>query len=50
MIGHGGTIEPALVAAFPDADHARWGAASSHLEGARVGHDADGPQSFELRR
>jgi hypothetical protein len=34
VISSGGSIEPVLVAALPDADHAGWGGALHRLEGA----------------
>ena len=34
VVSAGGSIEPVLVAALPDADHAGWGGALHHLEGA----------------
>ena len=40
VIGHGGGIEPGLVACLPDADHQSWGAPFSRCDGARLGfHD-----------
>jgi broad specificity phosphatase PhoE len=40
VISHGGTVEPALVACLPDADHASWGEAFNHCDGARLAfHD-----------
>lgn len=36
VISSGGSIEPVLVAALPDCDHAEWGAALHHLEGATL--------------
>lgn len=39
VISSGGTIEPVLVAALPDADHADWGGPFHHLEGARLTWD-----------
>ena len=36
FIGHSGELELALVAAFPQADHAQWGKPFSHCEGARL--------------
>ena len=40
VIGHGGGIEPGLVACLPDADHQPWGPPFSHCDGARLGfHD-----------
>lgn len=37
LIGHGGAIEPALVACQPEADHRRWGAPFGHCDGVRLG-------------
>lgn len=34
IVSHGGSIEPALVACLPDADHSRWGSPFSHCDGA----------------
>lgn len=36
IVSSGGSIEPVLVAALPDADHAAWGGPLHHLEGATV--------------
>jgi hypothetical protein len=36
LLGHGGGIEPGLVACLPDADHESWGAPLGHCEGARL--------------
>ena len=41
VIGHSGQIEAALVAAFPKADHASWGASFGHCEGARLIFDGE---------
>ncbi|MCB0084574.1 MAG: hypothetical protein KDE47_26725 [Caldilineaceae bacterium] len=41
FISHGGELELALVAAFPHADHATWGAPFGHCEGARLIFDGD---------
>jgi broad specificity phosphatase PhoE len=41
FVGHGGAIEPALVACLPGADHQRWGRLFGHCDGARLGF-ADG--------
>jgi broad specificity phosphatase PhoE len=50
VISHGGTIEPALVACLPRADHAAWGGSLGHCEGARLGF-ADGAfASIEMHR
>ena len=37
VIGHGGGIEPGLVACLPDANHQSWGPPFSHCDGARLG-------------
>jgi broad specificity phosphatase PhoE len=50
LISHGGTIEPALVACLPDADHAAWGPCFSHCDGARLAWDNGAFSSIELRR
>jgi broad specificity phosphatase PhoE len=39
VVGHGGGIEPGLVACLPDADHGSWGAPLGHCDGARLGFD-----------
>lgn len=36
FIGHSGELELALVAAFPQADHAQWGGPFNYCEGARL--------------
>ena len=36
VIGHSGELESALVACFPDADHAAWGGPFDPCEGARL--------------
>jgi len=36
FVGHSGELEAALVACFPDANHAEWGMAFGPLEGARL--------------
>lgn len=36
VIGHSGELESALVACFPDADHAAWGGPFNPCEGARL--------------
>jgi hypothetical protein len=36
LIGHSGELEIALVACFPNADHAVWGAPFAQCEGARL--------------
>jgi broad specificity phosphatase PhoE len=39
FVGHGGGIEPGLVACLPEADHGSWGAPFGHCDGARLGFD-----------
>ena len=39
VVGHGGGIEPGLVACLPDADHELWGAPLGHCDGTRLGFD-----------
>ncbi|MFI7464591.1 hypothetical protein [Nonomuraea sp. NPDC049646] len=41
LVGHGGAIELALAACFPDASHDSWGTPFAHCDGARLGF-ADG--------
>jgi broad specificity phosphatase PhoE len=41
VIAHSGELEIALVACFPNADHATWGAPFGHCEGARLGFDGE---------
>jgi broad specificity phosphatase PhoE len=41
VIGHGGGIEPALVACLPHADHQSWGAPFAHCDGARLSFEGD---------
>jgi broad specificity phosphatase PhoE len=50
VISHGGTIEPALVACVPHADHTSWGDPLGHCEGARLTFDQGGFVAIELRR
>jgi broad specificity phosphatase PhoE len=50
IIGHGGTLEPALVTFAPDADHSSWGAAFGHLHGARLEFDGTHVTNVEIRR
>jgi broad specificity phosphatase PhoE len=44
MICHSGDLETALVAGFPDADHAAWGGPFAPYEGARLVFDGDPPR------
>jgi broad specificity phosphatase PhoE len=39
VVGHGGGIEPGLVACLPDADHRSWGGPFGHCDGARLAFD-----------
>jgi len=50
VVGHGGGIEPALVACLPDADHESWGAPLGHCDGARLGFDRGRFLSVQFRR
>ena len=43
VIAHSGDIETALVACFPDADHAAWGATFNPCDGARLLFEGDPP-------
>jgi hypothetical protein len=44
MIGHSGQVELGLVASFPDADHAAWGAPLACCEGARLVFEGEPPR------
>jgi len=50
FVGHGGGIEPALVACLPDADHQRWDGLLSHCDGARLRFTDGGFVDVEFRR
>jgi broad specificity phosphatase PhoE len=50
VVGHGGGIEPGLVACLPDADHESWGAPFSHCDGARLCFNEGKFVSIEFRR
>ncbi|WP_144127346.1 histidine phosphatase family protein [Catellatospora sichuanensis] len=50
VVGHGGTLEPALVACTPDADHAAWGPAFGHLHGATLEFDGTRLVRVAVRR
>jgi len=41
VVSSGGSIEPAVVAAFPSGDFAAWGTAIHHPEGATLVFDGD---------
>jgi broad specificity phosphatase PhoE len=45
LIGHSGELESALVALFPDADHAAWGRPFGPCEGARLTFSGE-PERF----
>jgi hypothetical protein len=50
FVGHGGGIEPALVACLPGADHQQWDGLFGHCDGVRLGF-ADGEfVDVEFRR
>ena len=48
IVGHGGFIDGAAIAAFPDADHAAWGRTTRHCEGVLVGVEGDRFVSIEV--
>lgn len=50
VVSSGGSIEPVLVAAFPDDDHAGWGGPFHQLEGATVLVDGGRFTGVTLRR
>ncbi|WP_165962710.1 hypothetical protein [Occultella glacieicola] len=50
VVSSGGSIEPVLVAAAPDGDHAGWGPALQHLQGATLNFDGDTCVSVTIRR
>jgi broad specificity phosphatase PhoE len=50
VIGHGGGIEPGLVACLPDADYESWGMPFGHCDGARLGFDDGRFVSVQFRR
>nr|WP_157236816.1 hypothetical protein [Promicromonospora sukumoe] len=50
IVSSGGSIEPVLVAAMPDADHAAWGGPLHHLEGATVTVDGGRFAGVRMRR
>jgi hypothetical protein len=50
VIGHGGGIEPGLVACLPEADLDAWGAPLGHCDGARLGFDGGRFVSVQFRR
>lgn len=50
VVSSGGSIEPVLVAAMPDGDHASWGGALHQLEGAELEWDGDAFNAIRLLR
>jgi broad specificity phosphatase PhoE len=50
VVSSGGSIEPVLVAALPEADHEAWGSAFHHLEGAALRWDGTGFGLLQLLR
>jgi broad specificity phosphatase PhoE len=50
IVGHGGFIEGAAVAAFPEADHLAWGRTTRHCEGVLVGVESGRFASIEVLR
>jgi broad specificity phosphatase PhoE len=50
IVGHGGFIEAAAVAAFPNADHAAWGRTIRRGEGVLVRLDGDTFAEIEILR
>lgn len=50
VVSHGGTIEPALVACLPRANHAPCGAPFSHCDGARFGFENGRFVTVKFRR
>ena len=50
VVSSGGSIEPALVAALPEADHAGWGGPLHQLEGAKLTWTSSTCTSIQLLR
>jgi broad specificity phosphatase PhoE len=50
VVGHGGGIEPGLVACLPDADHGSSGMPFGHCDGARLAFDGGRFVSVQFRR
>jgi broad specificity phosphatase PhoE len=50
VVGHGGAIEPTLVACLPDADHQRWGGLLGHCDGARLAFEHGAFVGIQFRR
>lgn len=50
VISSGGSIEPALTAALPDADHGSWGGALHQMEGATLSYCGHRFVDLTLRR
>jgi broad specificity phosphatase PhoE len=50
VVGHGGAIEPTLVACLPDADQQRWGGLLGHCDGARLAFEHGAFVGIQFRR
>ena len=50
VVGHGGGIEPGLVACLPHANHGSWGMPFGHCDGARLVFDGGRFVSVQFRR
>jgi broad specificity phosphatase PhoE len=50
VVGHGGGIEPGLVACLPNAGHERWGGPFGPCDGARLAFDGGRFVSVQFRR
>jgi broad specificity phosphatase PhoE len=50
IVSHGGSTEPTLVAAMPDAHVSTWGPPFSHLDGVRLAFDNERCLSLEFHR
>ena len=50
IIGHGGSIEPCLVACFQHAEHTQWGGPFGHCDGARLCWNDTEFVSIEIHR
>lgn len=48
VIGHGGHLECALTALFPDAEHDEWGALFDYMEGARLHYDSSAGRFHDI--
>lgn len=48
VIGHGGHLECALTAIFPEAEHESWGSLFGYLEGARLHFDSAAARFYDI--